>query len=67
MLRLAPELFPQLRILGGNTHRTGVQVALAHHDAAEGHQRRGGEAKLFRSKKRGDSHVPPSFQLTIGL
>ena len=42
-------------------------MALAHHDAAQGHQGRRGEAKLFGPEKRGDRHVPAGFQLAVGL
>ena len=34
-------------VLGGHADRAGVQVADAHHDAAERDQRRGGEAELL--------------------
>ena len=32
----AGELFSEQRVLGGDTHRAGVQVAYPHHDAAQG-------------------------------
>ena len=35
VLRFAGEAFAQFRILGGDTDRAGVEVAHAHHDAAE--------------------------------
>ena len=38
---LAFEFFPQLRILGGGPYGAGVQMALAHHDAAERDKRCG--------------------------
>ena len=41
----------QLRILRGNTHRAGVQVARAHHHATQGHQRRGGKAEFFGAEQ----------------
>ena len=61
------ELGAQRRILRGDAHRAGIQMALAHHDAAHGDQRRGGEAELFRAQQRGDGHVAAGLQLAIGL
>jgi len=46
MLRLAGEALAQLRILGRNAHRAGIQMALAHHDAAFHHQRCRRKAEL---------------------
>ena len=57
----------QYRILRGDPDRTGIQMALAHHDAAHGDQRRRGEAELFRAQQRGNHHVAASLQLTVGL
>ena len=67
MLRGARELAAEIRVLGRDAHRTGVQVALAHHDAAHGHQRRGGEAELLGPQERGDGDVPSGLQLAVGL
>ena len=50
---------PQLRVLGRDPDRAGVEVADAHHDAAQGDQRRGRGADLLgaraarRSRRRG--------------
>ena len=55
------------RILRGNAHRTGVQVALAHHDAAHGDQRRGREAEFLRAQQRRDHDVAAGLQLAVGL
>ena len=63
----ALELLAQRRILRGDAHRTGVQVALAHHDAAHGDQRRGGEAELLGAQQRGDGDVAAGLQLAVGL
>src|SRR5450756_1704567 len=41
VLGLAGELSPQLRVLGGHTHRAGIQVAYPHLGAAHGDQGRG--------------------------
>ena len=59
VLGLAGELLAQLLVLGGDADRAGVQVADAHHDAAERHQRDRAEAELVgaedarRSRRRG--------------
>jgi hypothetical protein len=47
--------------------RAGIQVALAHHDAAHGDQRHGGKAELFGAQQRGDHHVAAGLQLAVGL
>jgi ATP/maltotriose-dependent transcriptional regulator MalT len=44
VLGLAGEVLAQLRILGGDADRAGVLLADAHHQAADGNQRRGGES-----------------------
>ena len=67
VLRLALEARAQNRILCRDAHRTGVQVALAHHDAAHGDQRHGGEAELFRAEQCGDHYVAAGLQLAVGL
>ena len=63
----ALELLAQRGILGGDADRAGVEVALAHHDAAHGDQRRGGEAELLGAQQRGDGHVAAGLQLAVGL
>ena len=67
VFRLALELGAQHGILRGHAHRTGVEVALAHHDAAHRDQRRGGEAELLGAQQRGDGDVAAGLQLAIGL
>ncbi len=42
-------------------------MAFAHHDAAGGDQRRGGEAELVGPQQRADHHVPPGAQPAIHL
>ena len=64
---LALELGAQRGILGGDAHGAGVQVALAHHDAAHGDQRGGGEAELFGAQERGDGDVAAGLQFAVGL
>ena len=67
VLGLAGELLAQLRVLRGHADRAGVQMADAHHDAAQRHQRRGGEAELLGAEQRGDDHVAAGLQLAVGL
>ncbi len=67
ILRRAREFPAQHRILRGDAHRAGVQVAFAHHDAAQRHQRSGGEAELLRAQQRGDNDVPSGLQLAVRL
>ena len=42
-------------------------MALAHHDAAHGHQRRSGKSELFGAQQRGDGHVAAGLQFSVGL
>ena len=67
VLRLAGEVLAQHRVLRGDADRAGVQMALAHHDAAGGDQRRGGEAELVGAQQRADHHVAPGAQPAIDL
>ena len=67
VLRLAVEAGAQHRILGGHADRAGVQVALAHHDAAFDHQRRGGKAELVGAQHRADDHVASGLHLAVDL
>ena len=67
VLRLPGKALAQHRVLRGDAHRAGIEVALAHHDAAHGDQRRGGKAELLGAQQRGDGHVAPGLQLAVGL
>ena len=64
---LACEARAQYRILCGDAHRAGVQMALAHHDAAHGDQRRSGETELFRPQERSDYHVAAGLEFAVRL
>ncbi|MPM13782.1 hypothetical protein SDC9_60141 [bioreactor metagenome] len=66
-LRLAGELRPQLRVLGGHAHRAGVQVADPHHHAALDHQRGGRESELLGAQQRRDDDVAAGLHLAVGL
>ena len=67
VLGLAGELLAQHRVLRRDADRAGVQVALAHHDAAERDQRRGREADLLGAEQRGDHDVAAGLELAVGL
>ena len=67
VLRLAGEALAQHRVLRGDADRAGVQMALAHHDAAGGDQRRGGEAELVGAEQRADHHVAAGAQAAVDL
>ena len=67
VLRPPGEVPAQLRILRRHADRTGVAVALAHHDAAQADQHRGGEAELLRPQQRGDHHVASGLELAVDL
>ncbi len=54
-------------ILRRDANRASIQMALAHHDAAHGNQRRGREAKLLRAQQRGDGHVAAGLQFAVHL
>ena len=66
-LGLAREALAQHRVLGGDAHRAGVEVADPHHHAAAHHERRGGEAELLGPEQRGDHHVAAGLQLAVAL
>ena len=63
----ALELRAQHRVLRRHAHRAGVEVALAHHDAALDHQRRGREAELVGAEQRADHDVAAGLHLAVGL
>ena len=67
VLRLADEALAQDRVLGRDADRAGVQMALAHHDAAGGDQRSGGEAELVRAQKRADHDVAAGAHAAVDL
>ena len=67
VLGVARESLAQLRVLGGHADGAGVQVADAHHDAAEGDQRRGRESELLGAEQGGDGDVAARLELAVGL
>ena len=54
-------------ILGRDADRAGVEVAGPHHDAAEGHERRGREPELLGAQQRADDDVAPGLELAVDL
>ncbi len=67
VLGLAGEAGAEDGVLRGDADGAGVEVALAHHDAAHGDERRGGEAEFFGAEKGGDDDVAAGLELAVGL
>src|SRR6267154_3988434 len=61
------KLLAQCWILRGDSDRTSIQMALAHHDATHRNERRCGESKFFCSKQRSDGYVSTSLEFAVGL
>ncbi len=58
-------MLPQLRVLRRNAHRTGVQIADAHHNAAHRYKGRRRKTVLFRAENRRNRHISAAHQLTV--
>ena len=67
VLGLAGEALAQHRVLRRDADRAGVEMALAHHDAAGGDQRRGGEAELVGAEQRADHDVAAGADAAVDL
>ena len=67
VLGLADEALAQHRILRGDADGTGVEMTLAHHDAAGGDQRRGGEAEFVGAQQRADDDVASGAHAAVDL
>ncbi len=67
VLGLAAELLRGARILRGDARRAGVQMADAHHDAADGDERAGGETEFLGAEQGGDDDIAAGLQLAVGL
>ncbi len=67
VLGLALEALAQHRVLRRNTDRAGVEVTLAHHDAAGRDQRCGGKAELVGAEQRADHDVAAGADAAIDL
>ncbi len=59
--------FLQHRVLGGDADRAGVEVALAHHDAAGGDQRRRRHAELVGAEQSADHDVAAGADAAVDL
>src|SRR5882757_4728410 len=66
MLGLAAELCPQLRLLSSDAGRTGVQVALPSHVAAQHDQHRGSEGELVSSEQCRNQDIACSSKAAVG-
>jgi len=67
VLRFAGEPRAEARVLCGDADGTGVEVADAHHDAAERDERSGGESEFLGAEQRGDGDVAAGFKLAVCL
>ena len=67
VLGLALEALAQHRVLRGDADRAGVEMALAHHDAAGRDQRRGGEAEFVGAEQRAHHHVAAGADAAVDL
>ena len=67
VLGVAREPLAQLRVLGRDAHRAGVEVARPHDDAAERDERRRREAELLRAEQRADDDVAARLELAVHL
>ena len=67
VLGLAGEARAQHRVLRRDADRAGVEMALAHHDAAGRDQRRGAEAELVGAEQRADHHVAAGADAAVDL
>lgn len=61
------KLFAEDRVLGGDADGARVEVALAHHGAAEDDERRRAEAELVGAEQRADQHVVAGADLAVDL
>ena len=64
---LAGEFLSQRLVLRADADGAGVQVALAHHDAADGDQRDGRVAVFFGTQAGGDNQVAAGLEPAIGF
>ena len=67
ILITAPEMCPQARVLCGYSHRTSIEVALAHHHAAQHNEHCRAEAKLLSAEQSHEYDVATCLQLAVYL
>ncbi|MPM44999.1 hypothetical protein SDC9_91684 [bioreactor metagenome] len=65
IFRLSREPRAQRGILRRNADRAGIQVANAHHHAADGDERQRCKAELLRAEQRGDGDVLAGHELSV--
>ena len=61
MLGQTAELRPEVRVLGCDPNRAGIEMALAHHDTAENYLWSRAEAKLLGAEEGSDRHIAAGF------
>ncbi len=61
------EALAQLFVLCGDTDRTSVHVAFAHHHTSHDDQGRGGKAELFGTEQGHQDNVATCLDLAVGL
>src|SRR5215213_3011260 len=66
-LRLAAEPGPQLRVLGRDADRAGVEMTDPHHDAAADDERGRREPELLAAEQRRNHDVATGLQLAVDL
>ena len=66
-LILADEVLAQFGILGGHTQRTGIEVALAHHHAAENNQTGRAETEFLGTEQCHEDDVTSGLELAVDL
>src|SRR5678815_2624503 len=67
VLGLSLEELTQRWVLGSDSNRTCIQVALAHHHTAHRHQRSRSKAEFLGAEQRSDDNVSSGLELAIGL
>ena len=67
MFGLAGKFFAKFRILGGNSHRTGIEMADPHHSATQGHQGDRAETEFLGSQQAGNGDIAGCFELAIAF
>ena len=67
VLHLALEVLAKLRVLSGNTHRTGIGITLAHHHTTKDNQRQRTERELVSTQHCHNNHILSGLQLTVCL
>ena len=67
MFGLTREQLAEFGILRGDADRAGVEVALAHHDAALRDERSGAEPNFIGPEESGDHDIASGADATVGL